>query len=122
MEILKTGAPPYGQLSAGEKRRIRKIFEEKVSRYSRLMGLSAGRIAIRNQRTRWGSCSSKGNLNFNYQLCYMPERLLDYVVIHELAHLRQMNHSREFWREVEKYCPDYRDLRKELKRYTPVQG
>ncbi len=122
MEIKQTGAPPFGQLSAGEKRRIRKTFEEKVTYYSRLMGVSVGRIAIRNQRTRWGSCSSKGNLNFNYQLCYMPERLLDYVVIHELAHLRQMNHSRAFWQEVEKFCPDYKTLRKELRGYTPVRG
>ena len=75
------------------------------------------RVTIRNQKTRWGSCSSKGNLNFNYRLFYLPEELLDYVVVHELAHRRYMNHSPQFWQEVETYCPDYETCRKKLGEY-----
>lgn len=79
--------------------------------------ITVGRITIRNQKTRWGSCSSAGNVNFNYQLYYLPDELLDYVVVHELAHRRHMNHSKEFWSEVARYCPDYRARRKQLKEY-----
>ena len=94
--------------------------ESRVNAYKKAMGVTIGWITIRNQKTRWGSCSSKGNLNFNYQLYYLPDELLDYVVIHELAHRRYMDHSKEFWAEVEKYCPDYRERRQQLKKYKLV--
>ena len=81
------------------------------------MQVKVGRITIRNQKTRWGSCSSAGNVNFNYQLYYLSDELLDYVVVHELAHRRHMDHSKEFWSEVARYCPDYRARRKQLKEY-----
>ena len=80
-----------------------------------LMGVSYGSITVREQKTRWGSCSAKGNLNFNWKLVLMPEEILDYVVVHELAHRLQMNHSTEFWDEVEKILPDYRKRRQWLK-------
>lgn len=92
----------------------------RVEYFARIIGVTYGNITIRNQKTRWGSCSSKGNLNFNYQLYYLPDELLDYVVIHELAHRRYMDHSKEFWAEVEKYCPDYRERRQQLKKYKLV--
>ncbi len=79
------------------------------------MGVSYGRITIRSQRTRWGSCSSKGNLNFNCLLLLCPEAVQDYVVVHELCHRKELNHSPKFWAEVERICPDYKTHRKWLK-------
>ena len=81
------------------------------------MGVTYGRISIRSQKTRWGSCSAKGNLNYNWKLMLCPERVQDYVVVHELAHRKEMNHSPAFWAEVEKILPDYRERRKWLKTY-----
>ena len=77
--------------------------------------VSYGRISIREQKTRWGSCSSKGNLNFNWRLILAPEEVLDYVVVHELAHRREMNHSKAFYAIVESVLPDYRAARKWLR-------
>ena len=116
----ETGAVPVGELSRDELEKIKKKIESRVNAYKKAMGVTIGWITIRNQKTRWGSCSSKGNLNFNYQLYYLPDELLDCVVIHELAHRRYMDHSKEFWDEVEKYCPDYRERRQQLKKYKLV--
>lgn len=92
-----------------------KLIPQKVRYYAQIIGVTYGRITIRNQRTRWGSCSGKGNLNFNCLLLLMPEEVLDYVVVHELCHRKEMNHSARFWAEVEKILPDYRQRRKWLK-------
>ena len=97
--------------------KAKETITKRVSYFARLMGVSYRNITIREQKTRWGSCSSKGNVNFNYQLYYMPQELMDYVIVHELSHRRHMNHSAEFWAEVEKYCPEYRTYRKQLKEY-----
>ena len=91
------------------------LIPQKVRYYAQIIGVTYGRITIRNQRTRWGSCSGKGNLNFNCLLLLMPEEVLDYVVVHELCHRKEMNHSARFWEEVEKILPDYRQRRKWLK-------
>lgn len=91
------------------------VIPDKVRYYAGKIGVDYGRITIRNQKTRWGSCSGKGNLNFNCLLMLVPEEVLDYVVIHELCHRREMNHSRKFWAEVEKIMPDYKDKRDWLK-------
>jgi len=111
-------APPYEKLDTVSKKRIKEKLYSRILYYSEIMGVTVGRITIRNQKTRWGSCSAKGNVNFNYRLYYMPDSLLDYVVIHELAHRKHMNHSPEFWKEVSKYCPDYKLCRKQLKEYS----
>ena len=81
------------------------------------MGVTYGTISIRQQATRWGSCSSRGNLNFNWTLILTPEPLQDYVVVHELAHRLEMNHSDRFWKIVESQIPDYRERRNLLKTY-----
>ena len=90
------------------------VIPDKVKYYAEIMGVTYGRITIRNQKTRWGSCSNKGNLNFNCLLMLMPDKVLDYVVVHELCHLKQMNHSKKFWKEVERYMPDYKNYKKWL--------
>jgi len=83
-------------------------------------GWDIRQIRIKSQARILGSCSSLGNLNFNWRLMLAPVELIDYVIIHELAHMREMNHSREFWRVVEKACPDYRALRAQLKAINSV--
>lgn len=93
----------------------RDIFTQKTAYYARIMNVTYGRISIREQKTRWGSCSSKGNLNFNWRLILAPESVLDYVVVHELAHRREMNHSKAFYAVVESVLPDYRVSRKWLR-------
>lgn len=91
------------------------VIPTRVEYFARVIGVTYGKITIRNQKTRWGSCSSKGNLNFNCLLMLAPPEVLDYVVVHELCHRKQMNHSKAFWSEVEKVLPDYKEARKWLK-------
>ena len=92
-----------------------KVIPERVEYFAKVIGVTYGKITVRNQKTRWGSCSSKGNLNFNCLLMLAPPEVLDYVVVHELCHRKQMNHSKAFWLEVEKVLPDYKEARKWLK-------
>ena len=92
-----------------------KIIKDCVDAYSKLLGVKPRRLTIREQKTRWGSCSSKGNLNFNWRLVMAPIDIFSYVAIHELCHMKEMNHSERFWALVGKLCPDYRLKRKWLK-------
>ncbi len=92
----------------------KRVIPDRVKYYAGIMGVTFGKITIKNQKTRWGSCSSKGNLDFNCLLMMTPDKVRDYVVIHELCHLKQMNHSKMFWAEVEKVMPDYKVYRQWL--------
>lgn len=96
----------------------RRVLTAKTELWAARMGVTYGRIAIRQQATRWGSCSTKGNLNYNWVLVLVPEELQDYVVVHELAHRREMNHSPRFWKIVAEQIPDYAVRRKRLKEYA----
>lgn len=87
----------------------------RVKEYAALVGVAYGRVTIRAQKTRWGSCSAKGNLNFNCLLMLCPEEIRDYVVVHELCHRKELNHSARFWNEVARVMPDYACRRKWLK-------
>ena len=93
----------------------RKLVAERVRYYAPIIGVTYGQIAIRTQHTRWGSCSSKGNLNFNCLLALVPPEVLDYVVVHELCHRKELNHSARFWAQVERVLPDHKARRKWLK-------
>ena len=95
--------------------KARALVTEKVQYYAPLIGVTYNQIAIRAQHTRWGSCSSKGNLNFNCLLALVPIEVLDYVVVHELCHRKELNHSDRFWNEVAKILPDYKVRKKWLK-------
>ena len=93
----------------------KEYFPLRVAHYAALLGVTYERITIREQKTRWGSWSSAGNLNFNWKLMLAPPRVLDYVVVHELCHRKEMNHSKAFWAIVESILPDYKESRKWLK-------
>ncbi|MCI5857331.1 MAG: M48 family metallopeptidase [Agathobacter sp.] len=95
--------------------RAKEYIPDRVAYFAKIVGVDYGRITIRHQKTRWGSCSSKGNLNFNCLLMRMPPEVIDYVVVHELCHRKEMNHSKAFWHEVEKVLPDYKRRRQWLK-------
>ena len=95
------------------KEKARVIIHDRLQNYNDYYNFSYNKVAIRNQKSRWGSCSAKKNLNFNYRLVLLDTELLDYVVVHELCHLEQMNHSQNFWDLVAKTIPDY-EIRKTL--------
>ncbi len=98
----------------------RRLVAGKAASWARFYGLSYGRISIRDQRSRWGSCSGQGNLNFSYRIYFLPPRLQDYLVVHEICHLRELNHSPEFWALVAQALPDYPTLRSELSKLGPI--
>ena len=97
------------------KKRAQVAIAERVEYYAPIVGVTYGNITIRSQKTRWGSCSASGNLSFNCLILLAPPEVLDYVVVHELCHRKQMNHSLGFWAEVERVLPDYKSSLKWLK-------
>jgi len=97
------------------KEQARVLVHERLAYYNLHYKYTLGKVFIKNHRTRWGSCSSKGNLNFNYKIALIPLELADYIVVHELCHLGQFNHSQAFWDLVKQTVPDYEAKRKRLR-------
>ena len=98
------------------KETARALAFRRIEHFNNFYGFKVGRISVRNQKTRWGSCSKKGNLNFSYKIALIPARLADYIIVHELCHLKEFNHSKRFWALVAKEIPDYLEIRKQLKK------
>lgn len=92
-----------------------KLVQEKLEEFNKYYKLEYNRISVRNQITRWGSCSKSANLNFNYKVLFLEPALVDYIIVHELCHLKEFNHGANFWALVEKIIPDYKESRKKLK-------
>lgn len=113
---LKQSRTEYKKL----KEVARKFIEERLDHFNREYCFSWSKIRITMSRSRWGSCSAKGSLSFSYSLIKVPPHLLDYVVVHELCHLKEMNHGPRFWTLVAKAMPDYLARRKELKRWVHI--
>lgn len=118
-EQLKEEEAQYGKLTEAElkvlKMQAEEVFPARAAFYAEKMGISYGRITIRRQKTRWGSCSQSGNLNFNCLLMMAPPGVVDYVVVHELCHRIEMNHSPRFWKLVGEVYPDYDRWKRWLK-------
>lgn len=107
----------YGRAHYFEhKEAARRLVQERLAYFNRHYGFSYGDISIRDQKTRWGSCSRSGNLNFNYKLAVAPEHIADYVIVHELCHCKEFNHSPAFWDLVARTIPNHREIRKQLNR------
>lgn len=97
------------------KKEAKEYIEEQLIYFGKIYSVEWNRVSIRNQKTRWGSCSRRGNLSFNYRLLLLPPHLCDYVIVHELCHLVELNHSPQFWALVAKTFPDYKEIRRELR-------
>ncbi|MES2060012.1 MAG: M48 family metallopeptidase [Patescibacteria group bacterium] len=96
------------------KETARGIVHAKLAEHNEHYGFKWGRVAIKNMKSRWGSCSAKGNLNFHFRVAALPAELLDYVIVHEICHLKEMNHGKEFWDLVAERIPDHKQRRKAL--------
>ena len=104
------------------KRPARLLIHNRLEHFAPQCGVNYKRVAVRNTKRCWGSCSSLGNLNFNYKILFLPHCLRDYIIVHELCHLKELNHSERFWREVELVTPNYIYLKDELRRLEKTHG
>lgn len=115
----KKGLRPIPKRSRAEykkyKEQARALAENRLSYFSEIYGIQYGRVFIRNQKTRWGSCSKNGNLSFNYKIALIDPHQADYVIVHELCHLKEFNHSSRFWALMAETIPDYKKIRKEIR-------
>ncbi len=102
------------------RREAKTVLPDMVERLSAYHDLRYNKLYFKNQKSRWGSCSTKNNINLNIHLMRLPERLMEYVILHELAHTLHKNHGKEFWRTLEKFYPEYKKAKKELSHYSPL--
>lgn len=115
-QFAEAGVVRYGVRDyAVYKESARVLAERKIAHFNARYGHEYKKIRIKNQKTCWGSCSKKGNLNFNFRILFLPEHVQDYIVVHELCHLKELNHSKRFWGMVAEAVPDYLQIRRELK-------
>lgn len=105
-----------------KKTEISRLLRERVEFFTKLYGFNYARISVRNQSSIWGSCSRRGNLQFNYKIYYLPVILRDYIVVHEVCHLREPNHSERFWSLVARSVPEHKEMRKRLRKYMLREG
>ncbi|MEI8061671.1 MAG: SprT family zinc-dependent metalloprotease [bacterium] len=103
-----------------QKENARVLAHKKVTEFNKVYNFSFKKISIKNQKTCWGSCSKRGNLNFNYKIALLPEKLTDYIIVHEICHLGEFNHSKKFWNLMARAMPDYAERRAELKKVGVV--
>jgi hypothetical protein len=127
--LVVSGPDPAAAIGRWYRREARRLLEEACAREAAGLGLEYARIAVRDQRSRWGSCSTAGTLSFSWRLALAPPRILEYVVVHELLHLREHNHSRAFWALLDEHRPGWRSeagwLREhggELQAYDPASA
>ena len=104
------------------KEQARSLIHSRLEYWAPICGVNYKRVAIRNPRRNWGSCSSLGNLNFSYKLLFLPSCLRDYIIVHELCHLKELNHGPKFWAEVEAVMPEYKHFVRELRQMEKTKG
>jgi predicted metal-dependent hydrolase len=88
----------------------------RIEHYESALGVSCNAVRIKNQKSCWGSCSQKGNININYNILHLPPELQEYIIVHELCHLKEFNHSKQFWEHVASVIPEHKELRKRLRK------
>ena len=106
--------------SKKRRRQARAFVLERIAHFNRTYRCAIRKVFIRNQKTRWGSCSKKGNLNFNYRIIALPPSIADYIIVHELCHLKEFNHSKRFWDLVARVIPEHKAIRRELRKTVIV--
>ncbi len=118
LDLIESLPQPHVKTKPGDylkyKKQALELVKEKIEKINKHYNFEYKNISIRDQKTRWGSCSSKGNLNFSYKIALIPDIYAEYIVIHELCHLKEMNHGENFWKLVEETMPEYKRIRNEL--------
>ena len=120
--IKKRGRRRVNKKYIENKDKALSIVKDRIEYFNTFYNFKWNRIVIRNQKTRWGSCSRKGNLNFNYKIAFLPPKSADYIIVHELCHLGEFNHSQKFWNLVAQTIPDYLAIRKDLRKHGHTIG